>query len=431
MSDAKQRTAKPGGLLDQWNLLAEIIADGRTRKPHIQIAQTAIDRYRANAGNSRASVRYLAKATGLSKWRLSKATAELAEWGYFARRPGIGTRPSEFTPSWPSVRVQGDTIQPMLVSESGGTGCPSLEGHYGPLVSESGGTNPAYVDGLQAGLREAESSVGAATPPASAGPAGAVPPGTPPGSASATVPDAPANGFAEIWDAFNLKLTNTKTRARAAYDKLSPDAGLHATMVEAAARLHAHYEEHSTERRYRIQCHNWINARGWEDDLPIVYADAKSAAISKVRGSAKAKSVSQKCDERVVPCVVTGYAEEGSPFADWHVTLDFQPEEGGPFSRKFHVLTTGGDGPDLDAYNDAARAVFGKGKPLGEWVGRYVGIDKSGYWHLPDYQPESPMQSMSELVPASSITEEAPKRRLTIDEAEREAYEAFLAENDI
>ncbi|MCS3502811.1 hypothetical protein M2189_007676 [Bradyrhizobium japonicum] len=118
--------------------------------------------------------------------------------------------------------------------------------------------------------------------------------------------------------------------------------------------------------------------------------------------------------------IVTDYAEEGSPFADWYVTLDFQPEEpedGRPFSRKFHVLTTGGDGPDLDAYNDAVRAVFGKGKPIAEWVGRYVGVDKSGYWHLPDYQPEPE--------PAS------PPRRLTIEEAEREAYESFCAENGI
>ena len=285
MSDTKQRTAKPGGLLDQWNLLTEIITDERSRKPHIQIAQIAIDRYRAEHGNGRASVRYLAKAT-----------AELAEWGYFTRRPGIGTRPSEFTPSWPSVRVQRDTSELVLVSESGGTGCPSPEGHYEPLVSESGGTNPAYVDGLQAGLREAESSVGAATPPHAAG-LSAASGETPPGRESA--PNSPADSFTELWNAFNLKLTNTKPKAKAAYEKLSPDAGLHAAMVEAAARLHAHYKEHATERRYRIQCHNWINARGWEDDLPIVYTDAKSAAISKVRGSAK--PALQKSDERAKP----------------------------------------------------------------------------------------------------------------------------------
>lgn len=271
--------------MDQWKLLAEIISDKRTRKSHIQIAQIVIDRQKHEHGNGQASVRYLEQGTGLSKWRIGKATADLAEWGYVTRRPGVGTRPSEFTVvSWPSVRVQRDTNQPLLVSESGGTGCPSPEGHYEPLVSESGGTNPAYVNGLQAGLREAESSVAAATPPHAAGLAPASGE-TPPGRES--VPDTPAGGFPELWDAFSLKLTNTKPKARAAYERLAPNAGLHASMVEAAARLHAHYEEHNTERRYRIQCHNWINASGWEDDLPIVYADAKSAAISKVRGKAK------------------------------------------------------------------------------------------------------------------------------------------------
>lgn len=283
MADSKIQ--KTGGLLDQWKLLAEIISDKRTRKSHIQIAQIVIDRQKHEHGNGQASVRYLEQGTGLSKWRIGKATADLAEWGYVTRRPGVGTRPSEFTVvSWPSVRVQRDTNQPLLVSESGGTGCPSPEGHYEPLVSESGGTNPAYVNGLQAGLREAESSVGAATPPHAAGLAPASGE-TPPGRES--VPDTPAGGFPELWDAFSLKLTNTKPKARAAYERLAPNAGLHASMVEAAARLHAHYEEHNTERRYRIQCHNWINASGWEDDLPIVYADAKSAAISKVRGKAK------------------------------------------------------------------------------------------------------------------------------------------------
>lgn len=284
---ANSKIHKTGGLLDQWTLLSEIIADPRTRKPHIQIAQIVIDRQKEKHGNGRASVRYLERGTGLSKWRLSKATAELAEWGYFTRRPGIGTRPSEFTAiSWPSVRVQRDTSELMLVSESGGTRCPSPEGHYDHLVSESGGTNPAYVDGLQAGLREAECSVGAATPPHAAG-LSAPSRETPPGRESATDLDAPAEGFAGLWDAFDLKLTNSKPKAKAAYGKLAPDAVLHATVVKAAARLHAHYEEHATERRYRIQCHNWINARGWEDDLPIVYADAKGAAISKTRGSAK------------------------------------------------------------------------------------------------------------------------------------------------
>ncbi|MGY4428268.1 hypothetical protein ACVWWO_000745 [Bradyrhizobium sp. F1.13.1] len=286
---ADSRIEKTGGLLDQWTLLSEIIADKRTRKPHIQIAQIVIDRQKREHGNSQASVRYIERGTGLSKWRISKATAELAEWGYFSRRPGAGTRPSEFTAtSWPSVRVQGDTKHPTLVSESEGTQCPSLEGRCEPLVSESEGTNPAYVDGLQAGLREAECSVGAATPPALAG----LEPAT---------PETPPGGFVELWDVFNLKLTNSKEKARAAYDRLAPDAGLHATMVEAAARLHAHYEEHGTGRQYRIQCHNWIKARGWEDDLPIVYADAKSAAIAKVRGSAKPVQRYDEADRSVRP----------------------------------------------------------------------------------------------------------------------------------
>jgi hypothetical protein len=176
------------------------------------------------------------------------------------------------------------------------------------------------------------------------------------------------------------------------------------------------------EPRWRVLPHNWLAGENWLQDLPIIHADAKGAAIAKVRGTGRAKSCSQKSDNpatgKIATCLVTDYAEEGSPFADWFVILDFQPEDGGPFSRKFHVLATRGDGPDLDAYNDAARAVFGEGKPIGKWVGRYVGIDKSGYWHLPDYQPE----------PAPEAQPAPAPRRMTVEEAQAEYDEWYEAQ---
>lgn len=47
---------KTGGLLDQWTLLSEIIADKRTRKPHIQVAQVVIDRQKHEHGNGCATL---------------------------------------------------------------------------------------------------------------------------------------------------------------------------------------------------------------------------------------------------------------------------------------------------------------------------------------------------------------------------------------
>lgn len=414
MADSKIH--KTGGLLDQWKLLSEIIADPRTRKPHIQIAQIVIDRQKEEHGNGRASVRYLERGTGLSKWRLSKATTELAEWGYVTRRAGAGTRPSEFTVvSWPSVRVQRDTNQPMLVSESGGTRCPSPEEHYEPLVSESGGTNPAYVDGLQAGLREAESSVGAATPPHAAGLAPASGE-TPPGRESA--PDTPAGGFAELWDAFSLKLTNTKPKAKAAYERLAPDAGLHASMVEAAARLHAHYEEHNTERRYRIQCHNWINASGWGDDLPIVYADAKSAAISKVRGRAKPAKPTGKA---------TMPAKAAKRITARVTSAEVVTEEGG---RELRITATDCDGlaheriitlehhdaeTQSEGQRQLAKLVHAAGlqhiEDSAELLGRTVILTDDGYTApttRPDDEPPLPSKPEPQRQPAPVEAQESP-----------------------
>ncbi|MCK1517111.1 hypothetical protein IVB22_32335 [Bradyrhizobium sp. 190] len=297
-------------------------------------------------------------------------------------------------------------------------------------MSESGGTNPAYVDGLQAGLREAESSVGAATPPHAAG-LSAASGETPPGRESA--PNSPADSFTELWNAFNLKLTNTKPKAKAAYEKLSPDAGLHAAMVEAAARLHAHYEEHATERRYRIQCHNWINARGWEDDLPIVYADAKGAAISKTRGSAKptpgkpatGKAAKPGC---AFPAGETCITITESILSETHTSgmliITGNDEAGEEYIHtvpvKHHKEEVQNAGQkEKDSIVTAAGFFFQIDDPANLIGRRIVALVDGGEltWHEPSGGQPEPEPELVEPPP--------PKRRMTIEEQQAE-YDAWF-----
>lgn len=91
------RAAKPGGLLDQYRLLGEIIdASWATRLDH-KVARHVIDRYYAKHGNSRASLRYLEQATGARRNKIITSLRRLAEHGAITLvRQGQGTRPSEF-----------------------------------------------------------------------------------------------------------------------------------------------------------------------------------------------------------------------------------------------------------------------------------------------------------------------------------------------
>ncbi|AHY50705.1 hypothetical protein [Bradyrhizobium japonicum] len=356
--------------------------------------------------------------TALSIQNIASGDRDLVEWKYlFEEEKGSGRRGSRFSINWQLLELAANGHFPVSVHPVGDA--ISVHPVDDTSVHPVGDANPVSVHPVDdkdpttktrltdGATSSSNGSDGAATPPASAGPVGAVPPESPPG------------GFEEFWNAYAHK--QQRAKAKAAWAKLDPSAELASTIITEAGRWATHYAEHAVEPRWRVLPHNWLAGENWLQDLPIIHTDPKSAGIANVRGSARPRQNSDKAAQgKIATCIVTDYAEEGSPFADWYVTLDFQPEEpedGRPFSRKFHVLTTGGDGPDLDAYNDAVRAVFGKGKPIAEWVGRYVGVDKSGYWHLPDYQPEPE--------PAS------PPRRLTIEEAEREAYESFCAENGI
>jgi hypothetical protein len=86
------------------------------------------------------------------------------------------------------------------------------------------------------------------------------------------------------------------------------------------------------------------------------------------------------------------------------------------------------EGADAAEYRELCRATFGEEhgilNPVGEWIGRIIGISEeageSVLWHLPD-----------ENEPPDEPEPTSPPRRLTVEEAEREAYEAWLAENDL
>lgn len=100
MSDAKQRTAKPGDLLSQWWTLGAIAADRRTTGRHMKAGWVIINSFWQKHGNGRASLSYIQQATGLDRKAAIKACRELADWGHVTRVKYAGTRPTEYVPRW-------------------------------------------------------------------------------------------------------------------------------------------------------------------------------------------------------------------------------------------------------------------------------------------------------------------------------------------
>jgi hypothetical protein len=385
----KPRTAEPASLLSQWWTMGRIAADRRTTGRHMKAGWVIINSYWQKHGNGRASLSYIQQATGLDRKAAVKACRELDEWGHATRVPGIGTRPSEYVPHWVT---SASGVQMTTTSDDAPSGVQmttTLVVESTPLDDASGVQmtpqtylrTPAYRPAVQ----EVESSSAApATPPHAAGPVGA---------ASG---EAPQVGFEEFWNSYAHK--QKRDKAEAAWAKLDPSPDLAAIIITEASRWAAHYVEHNVDKKWRAMPHNWLASKSWTCDLPIIYTDPKSAAISKVRGSAKATATNKPTSLNIRRYRITDYQTEGSPFADWYEIFTFEGEDGTmPFTQRMHVLKSGtenaDDAPDYYAKHQLCRAAFGKGNPEGDYIGRVIGMnsDKSGimFHHLPDViQPE-------------------------------------------
>jgi hypothetical protein len=123
---------------------------------------------------------------------------------------------------------------------------------------------PAYVAGLQAGLRKQ----GPAPPPPLGGPD--------------EPPAAPARDpFDELWNAYGRK--HERSKAKAEYRTLDPDATLHAKIVQAAAEWRAAYEAQGRPKKYWKCLHTWLGGECWLEDLPEAYENPKMTNTTKRR----------------------------------------------------------------------------------------------------------------------------------------------------
>jgi hypothetical protein len=88
---------KPGGLLEQWNLLGEVMRAPWASRLDMKVSRALIDQHYAKFGNARASYRFLEQATDSARNKIVPCVRKLAKHGVITvARKGKGTRPTEY-----------------------------------------------------------------------------------------------------------------------------------------------------------------------------------------------------------------------------------------------------------------------------------------------------------------------------------------------
>lgn len=145
MSEAKK---KPGGLLDQYNLLGAIIdTSWATRLDH-KVARHIIDRYYPKHGNGRASLRYLERATGALRPNIIASLRRLSNSGAITMvRQGQGTRPTEYALNFefPASGIAGDTSSTDEPSGIVGDTSSGIVGNTSSAASGIAGDTESYL----------------------------------------------------------------------------------------------------------------------------------------------------------------------------------------------------------------------------------------------------------------------------------------------
>jgi hypothetical protein len=223
----------------------------------LKVGWVIIERFMRAKGGGRASVRFLQQATGLSGRIVVQACNELVDWGYCSRMIGIGTRPTEYVPSWATVSpmcsakpVDASVSQECNASAS--PMCNANDDSASPMCSEYLLTVPADKPMYRkAGVNDF------------AAPAG----GGLSASAEAAPEAAKEDGFEQLWRAYDFP-GDDKDKARAAYRRLCPDAALQAKLTESANAWCESWKAQNNPEAPRKYLYKWLAEKCFEKDAP-------------------------------------------------------------------------------------------------------------------------------------------------------------------
>ncbi|MET4272602.1 MULTISPECIES: hypothetical protein [unclassified Bradyrhizobium] len=302
MADSKAH--KPGGLLDQYNLLGAIIdASWATRLDH-KVARHIIDRYYPKHGNGRASLRYLERATGASRPNVIASVRRLAEQGAIVLvRQGQGTRPSEFSLNFefPSSGIADDTTS---TNEPSGSVSDTTGGIAHDTSSASSGTaddtesyllNPAYKAEIQ---KDRDGTRPPTAPPHGAGLA-ATPAG---GTAVEELASSQAKPTFELCYR-TYDCLKGKKEARAAWDALPAEVD-RAAVIRVAAAWQASWAAQGKPDAPRYALARWLKDERYDEDPPKGF-QPKERPIRAAKVNSAITSTTAKPAKRAVRTTAT------------------------------------------------------------------------------------------------------------------------------
>lgn len=326
-------------LLKQYKLLGAVIDAKWATRLDCRIARHVIDRYWIKYGVARASLRYLEQATGSGRGNIIKSLRRLLEHEVIAVvRLGRGTRATEYDLNF-RFEATGDRGASKATSTSsdhsgtlGGTEEGTTKASSGASENTKTYLRSMSTDMLTVGMSEETPAVPAA-PPVS-------------GLAADTAASAgEEGGFEELWAAWPRK--HHRAKARAAYRALTPDAALHATLLEKAHLWAAHYEQTGIEKRYWKHLHTWLAEERFFEDLPTPFEDRRqrisSATKRRKQDAAGPVALGRSGLSTGTPLgahsVVIIRAEiEKSENDDEHLAVDYRITEGSHRGTEFRHL---------------------------------------------------------------------------------------------
>lgn len=328
----------PAGLLAKHKLLRAVIdADWATRLDH-KVASHIIERYRADHGNARASLRYLERATGAARPSIIASLRRLNANAFFASvQTGSGSRPTEFALNFdlgaPASGSAGDTASP--IGASGNAGDTSEVMPAIPPEAASGIADDTesllpvpVTDRVRVG---GDSETRAGVPPAA--------PSTPDGGTGGAARDP----FEALWNAYGHK--RDRAKAKTAFHKI--DAADHEAAITGAARWHAAYVDEGRPAQYRKALHNFLAGECWLEDDPEPYVDRRAAGIAARRSQRAAEP-----DEEPMPTPAPRLPAYTGPTGRFRVRVtDTQLEnesKGGQLALTFEILDGHRAGERLD-----------------------------------------------------------------------------------
>ena len=279
--------AKPDSLENKFKLMQLVPFDKRMKRKHILVYGFILDWFHSKYGDALASSRHVLAelkerdpfGQGLYMGDVHSALTELVAWGYLSQEKGAGRRASRYVPVWSifdSVQKSPNATEDEIsVRETPNTSVREIQNATGDSVQKSPNEDPSTP------IRSQDPETGkdghdCAAPVA--------PPLAPLERAKA---ETAQGGFEELWKTYFPKRgQGDKKNARAAYEKLAPDAGLHANLVESASAWFEAWAAQGKPDAPRKHLDTWLTDEHYECDPPTAFKPKERKA--KVDTPAKA-----------------------------------------------------------------------------------------------------------------------------------------------